>query len=266
MYWEYFKYVMRHKINYIKAVRRRTSGTRGEYRELLKALFHDLSKFSFSEFKPYAKWFYGRYGKGYNDFSNNFIQEKHEHLFKNFEEAVEHHYAHNKHHWNYWIGRDMPYDYIKEMVYDWSAMGMQFGNTSQEYYLKNYYTFDMTYMTRLKTEEELGLNYSDLCGYGHTLEDFALTYSEEEYMSDGELEELQHKYWDIRQFFLNNSEQGSYKIIGAPKNYEGYDYWTPYEIGDIIYGRKPRGSNMIKFETKDGRIWSLHESYLEKVW
>ena len=265
MYWEYFKYVLKHKKNFIKAVNQRTRGQKGRCIKLFKALFHDLSKFSSDEFKAYADWFYGKYGKECTEFEGDFAKSVHEYLLQEFKEAVEHHYSHNKHHWNYWVGKDMPYEYIEEMVDDWSAMGMQFGNTAQEYYLKNYYTFDMTYFTRLKTEEALNLNYSDLYGYGHTLEDFAVSYDEEAYMSNGDFVELKQKYWDIRQFFLDNSEQGSYKIIGAPKNYEGYDYWTPYEIGDIIYGRKPRGSNMVKFETKDGRIWDLPEEYLEKL-
>ena len=265
MYWDYFKYVLKHKKNYIKAVSQRTRRQKGRYIKLIKALLHDLSKFSSAEFKAYADWFYGKYGKECTEFEGDFAKNVHEYLLQEFKEAVEHHYSHNKHHWNYWVGKDMPYKYIEEMVDDWSAMGIQFGNTAQEYYLKNYYTFDMTYFTRLKTEEVLNLNYSDLRGYGHTLEDFALSYEEKTYMSHEEFEELQQKYWDIRQFFLDNSEQGYYKIIKVPKDYERYDYWHPYELGEVIYGRKPRGGNMVKFETNFDVIWDLPEEYLEKL-
>lgn len=134
-YWQYLKYVVEHKKNvFIECWRK------GLY---LQAFTHDLSKFLPSEFIPYARFFY-------------INKEKYE---SDFKKAVQLHYKRNKHHWNYWWeqGKDMPLKYIKEMVADWEAMGKKFGNTAQEYYVKNYDKIHLTEPTRAIVEWELGL-------------------------------------------------------------------------------------------------------------
>lgn len=83
---------------------------------------HDESKFSEEEFEPYAqKWF----GNG---------QETIE-----YELAWEHHYMNNEHHPEYWLGEDMPYIYILEMICDWGSFSIakrDFKELSDFYYNK----------------------------------------------------------------------------------------------------------------------------------
>lgn len=68
---------------------------------------HDDSKYSEEEFDAYAQHFYG-------DKNNDF----------EFEEAWKHHWTHNEHHPEYWLGGDMPYIYILEMLCDWGSFSI----------------------------------------------------------------------------------------------------------------------------------------------
>lgn len=106
----------------------------------LHAFTHDLSKFRSSEFIPYSRYFHG-------DGDNK----------EEFQRAWEIHYKRNKHHPEHWIGQDMPIKHIKEMICDLKGMSRKFGGTAQEYYLKNYYKWDMTKETRRKLETQLDL-------------------------------------------------------------------------------------------------------------
>ena len=82
-----------------------------------RAIAHDASKFSSSEFMQYAKYSFG--GKKNGD---------------EFAAAWLHHQNNNPHHWEYWISRSshkfgpstdenhclvMPETYVREMVADW---------------------------------------------------------------------------------------------------------------------------------------------------
>ncbi|MGL5715198.1 MAG: DUF5662 family protein [Paraclostridium sp.] len=182
-YKEYFKYVLEHKRNVFK-----TCWDRGL---CLHAFTHDLSKFLPSEFIPYAKYFYGTWGvkiekafpnddepytNGQSCLSNSYLRCK-----KEFDIAWELHYKRNKHHWNHWIGKDIPYKYIMQMICDWEAMALKFGDTAQEYYLKNYNKITLTDHSRLTLEIELGLNDSAFHNYGHTLKQFKEMYNERKY-------------------------------------------------------------------------------------
>ena len=138
MYKRYFKYLLEHKKNVFAECWKE-----GLY---IHAFTHDLSKILPSEFMPCAKYFY----------TNNPDKYK-----KYFEEACNLHLKRNKHHPEYWAGRDMPIKHIKEMVCDLKAMSRKFGGSAQEYYLQNYYKWDMTRRTRLILELELEL----LIGY-----------------------------------------------------------------------------------------------------
>ena len=80
---------------------------------------HDESKFSEEEFEPYAEYFYG---SGDNDFE--------------FEQAWKHHWQNNEHHPEYWLGEDMPYIYILEMLCDWGSFGIEKGDITE---LVDYY-------------------------------------------------------------------------------------------------------------------------------
>jgi hypothetical protein len=75
---------------------------------------HDDSKFSEEEFEPYAqKWF----GDGKKT--------------PEYEAAWVHHYSTNKHHPEFWLGEDMPYIYILEMLCDWGSFSMKSGDLNE---------------------------------------------------------------------------------------------------------------------------------------
>lgn len=75
---------------------------------------HDDSKFSEEEFEPYAqKWF----GDGKKTFE--------------YEEAWKHHWTNNEHHPEFWLGEDMPYIYILEMICDWGSFSIKSGNMKE---------------------------------------------------------------------------------------------------------------------------------------
>lgn len=201
MYLGYFKYVCEHKRNVFKCcIKESWNWFRcGKYKEsifyLWHGITHDMSKFSPKEFKAYAKYFYGDYGVKlketyeFNEIPVNkaeeSLQEEYNKCKLDFDYAWVHHYKHNKHHWDYWYDpitntcEDMPYEYIKQMILDWTAMSMKFGDTPQEYYLNNYNKIILSDETRMWLEYELGLNDSVVCNYGHTLKQFAEIYDEE---------------------------------------------------------------------------------------
>jgi hypothetical protein len=77
--------------------------------DLIKA--HDESKFSEEEFEPYAK-------KWHLDGIKT----------PEYEAAWVHHWKNNEHHPEYWLGEDMPYIYILEMICDWGSFSIASGN------------------------------------------------------------------------------------------------------------------------------------------
>jgi hypothetical protein len=81
--------------------------------EQIKA--HDLSKFDEPELSGYS----------------NYFPEKREQYKPAFLQAVQHHYAHNPHHPEFWMMRQssMPENYISEMVADWMAASYQYSGT-----------------------------------------------------------------------------------------------------------------------------------------
>lgn len=80
---------------------------------------HDDSKYSEDEFEPYAQHFYG---DGDNDFE--------------YSEAWKHHWTHNEHHPEFWLGEDMPLIYILEMLCDWGSFSIDKGDFKK---LSKYY-------------------------------------------------------------------------------------------------------------------------------
>lgn len=179
MYWKYFKYIMEHKKNVFIECMKIAMQHQGKIRRqlIIHAFTHDLSKFLPCEFIPYAKYFYGgKEAEKEYKLTGNYLSYK-----EQFNKAWEHHYKHNKHHEHYWKGKTMPYLYMMQLIADWKGMARKFGDTAQEYYLKHYHEFDMTYQTRLDLEMNLNINPSPYHNYGHTLEDFANMYDEETY-------------------------------------------------------------------------------------
>ena len=76
------------------------------FNEIIKE--HDASKWSEEEFNAYAQHFYGD--------KNNDLE---------FDEAWKHHWTHNEHHPEFWLGEDMPYIYILEMLCDWGSFSIE---------------------------------------------------------------------------------------------------------------------------------------------
>jgi len=202
MYYKYFKYILEHKKNVFIECMKIAFEHQGKIRLqlIVHAFTHDMSKFLLCEFIPYAKYFYGNEGvelekhwnyealnNGHSCLSGNYLKCKNK-----FNKAWEHHYKNNKHHEDYWKGKAMPYLYIMQLIADWKGMSRKFGDTAQEYYLKHYHDFNMTYNTRLNLEFNLDLNDSPAHNYGHTLEEFANMYNEQTY--NNYFEYIKEKY------------------------------------------------------------------------
>jgi hypothetical protein len=91
---------------------------------------HDESKYGIEEFYGYRQWFYPIEG------------EKNKTLF---DIAWNHHMKTNPHHWEYWVmwginqsvALPIPFPYIIEMLCDWSAMFLKFGDIPSKFYCKN---------------------------------------------------------------------------------------------------------------------------------
>lgn len=172
IYTEYFKYVMEHKKNVFKVCWKKK---RYNTKLLIHAFTHDLSKLRPSEFIPYAEWFYGDYGTNIDKTLLTIpeIKEKHDKYKENFDKAWKKHYKRNKHHWNHWIGRKMPIKYIDQMICDWEGMSIKFGNSAQEFYMKNYDKIEISLDSRVELEYQLrlidegclcsGITWKDYC-------------------------------------------------------------------------------------------------------
>ena len=117
---EYKNYIIEHK----DQVRQFAEWLRGKLPELFENidldLFnemiqeHDDSKFSEEEFEPYAQRWHGDKVKTLE-----------------YEEAWKHHWANNEHHPEFWLGEDMPYIYILEMLCDWGSFSIKSGNMKE---------------------------------------------------------------------------------------------------------------------------------------
>ena len=132
--------MLEHKKNVFK-----TCWSKGLY---LQAFTHDLSKFSPIEFVNYAKEFHKDEAE------------------TNFHKAWQHHIKKNKHHWQHWLDgdgqpQDIPDKYLKEMVADWEAMAIKFGDSAQGWYLLHYKEFNLTRNTRLRLEKILGIYHQE---------------------------------------------------------------------------------------------------------
>ena len=75
---------------------------------------HDDSKYSEEEFEPYAQRWFGDKEKTLE-----------------YEDAWVHHYMNNEHHPEFWLGEDMPYIYILEMICDWGSFSIASGNMKE---------------------------------------------------------------------------------------------------------------------------------------
>ena len=115
---------------------------------------HDESKYVAREFDGYRQYFY--------PVENNGAVTKDK---TRFNAAWLHHIHNNKHHWNHWVFVDdgqiktvkMPFEYIMEMLLDWTAMSINFGGKPSEFYEKKKSTIVLHDRTRELVEEYLPL-------------------------------------------------------------------------------------------------------------
>ena len=122
-------------------------------------IVHDLSKFTISEWRGYARYFYGK---------------KTPSVEFDFDVAWLHHQHRNKHHWQRWlltldsarsdgkmIPMIMPEKYQREMLADWYSAGRAYGNpNTAEWYLENREQIQLHPVTRQWIESQLGCDYS----------------------------------------------------------------------------------------------------------
>ena len=137
---EYLRYLITH-ISYVQdahlhhfapllgIISEEVDGAIRESGELV--LLHDKSKFGEPEFSAYRIHFYPTDEEKNSDLYNTTYQNK-------MDFAWEHHYLNNPHHPIYWtlggVKRDMPLQYIFEMICDWAAMSRYFGNSLVSWY------------------------------------------------------------------------------------------------------------------------------------
>ncbi len=104
--------------------------------ELKRGLLHDLSKYSWTEFSKWVKY--------YNEKHSPITECKKD---KGYSEAWLHHKGRNKHHFEYWVDilapnqtPIIPYKYVAEMLCDKMAAGIvyQGKNWTKEYQLSHW--------------------------------------------------------------------------------------------------------------------------------
>jgi hypothetical protein len=132
------KYIEEHKAN----VRQFAEWLRGQLPEIFEGVDldafneliqeHDDSKFSEEEFEPYAQKWFNNSGKTLE-----------------YEEAWKHHWMNNEHHPEFWLGEDMPYIYILEMLCDWGSFSIKSGDFSE---------LSKFYYEKAKDDEEKNLS------------------------------------------------------------------------------------------------------------
>ena len=122
---EYLEYINNHKKRVEEFAGWLLSNCHEVFKEVDEDVFwdlikeHDESKFSEEEFEPYAqKW----HGDGKKTLE--------------YKQAWEHHWQNNEHHPEYWLGEDMPYIYILEMICDWGSFSIAKGDFQE---LKDFY-------------------------------------------------------------------------------------------------------------------------------
>ncbi|AOQ24571.1 hypothetical protein MTAT_19140 [Moorella thermoacetica] len=128
-----------------------------------QGLKHDLSKFSPTEWFPYAETFYGNNASP-RDSTGAYDPSQ---VGGAFDYAWLHHQHCNPHHWQWWVilgdaGSQkvlpIPDRYRKEMLADWRGAGRaQRKPNTREWYLKNKDKMVLHPATRTWIEEQLGV-------------------------------------------------------------------------------------------------------------
>lgn len=92
---------------------------------------HDRSKYFVEEFDGYRYKYYPTYQE---QTDINYKEESE----KVMEKAWVHHYTHNPHHPEYWTKeKDMPLEYIIEMICDWQGMSIHFNSSLRQWWKEN---------------------------------------------------------------------------------------------------------------------------------
>lgn len=93
---------------------------------LWQLIMHDMSKFSRAEFMP-----------RFRTQVLKFPESREE-----WQAALDHHWSHNPHHWNYWVRggllRPMPEVYVREMLADWCAAQKTYGGNIEDWFAQHY--------------------------------------------------------------------------------------------------------------------------------
>lgn len=153
-YWEYFKYISSHKYNVMKAyhINKKYIDPRNKklkFKLFWRCVFHDMSKFYPDEFIPYMdKWICQK-----DDVCTRAL----------YNYAVKKHYRRNKHHIEYWDGRDMDELSVLELICDWTAMSLKSNDIPQQYYYKNRDTLRISMNTKILIERYLGFKHAIIC-------------------------------------------------------------------------------------------------------
>lgn len=152
---DYIAYIQNHVSNLRKVWKVLRSGVTTEIRTGVDNLIskHDDSKYNDPEFEPYRKNFFPVCLEDENPKTNG------------FQSAWNHHQKSNPHHWQYWIMWEkgeiltlpMELNYLLEMLCDWSAMALHFGDTPLDYYNKNKHNMLMHEQTFILIDKWLPL-------------------------------------------------------------------------------------------------------------
>ena len=164
MHWKYLKSQLRHKwFVFVECCKLGIPWL---------GVIHDLSKFSWAEWRGYARYFYGNYpnretmdawGRSY------YTGPTKQSVEHDFDVAWLHHQHRNKHHFQRWLltldsarsdGKlfplPMPDKYRREMLADWRGAGRAYGNSDTAgWYNKNKGQMQLHPLTREWIEEQL---------------------------------------------------------------------------------------------------------------
>jgi len=154
MYFQYLKYVLKHKWYVFIECSKKGLIWRG--------LTHDLSKFLPSEFIPYAKHFNGKHTPTVDMQTKNYCKPA-ETGDDAFDEAWRLHIKRNKHHWQWWAipelwngvtAAEMNDIYLTEMLCDWiSASKVQKNDGVKVWWDNNKDKLQLNINTRRKINE-----------------------------------------------------------------------------------------------------------------
>jgi hypothetical protein len=163
-HWQYLRYVIRHKW-FVFVAGLRTGAP------LWRLLIHDWSKFLPSEWRAYARYFYGAPAG---------VRVRPLEWQEAFDRAWLKHQHRNAHHWQHWVIREdqggtksleIPEPYVREMVADWLGAGRAITGRweAAEWYLRNAEKMLLSYRSQMLVEMLLGVKARCQCGvYGST--------------------------------------------------------------------------------------------------